>query len=149
MTVAALGMFWLVRLDVHGAYVTDLLPSIIPTSIGLGLAFVPLTLIATGGLPSEDAGLASGLYNTSQQIGGALGLAVLSTLATSRTDDWLAAAGPNPTPTETAEALVHGFVGAFAGAAVFVAVGALLLLVLLRKRDLEAISTEEPAGVVT
>ena len=83
-------------------------------------------------------------YNTSQQIGGALGLAILSTIATSRTNDALAAAGPHVTNAESSAALVHGFIGAFAGAAVFVAAGGVLLMVLLRPRDLEAIRTDRP-----
>jgi EmrB/QacA subfamily drug resistance transporter len=149
MAIASGAMFWLVRLGVGGSYLPDLLPCILPASIGMGLAFVPLTLIATGGLPAEDAGLASGLFNTSQQVGGALGLAILSTLAASRTSDMLDAAGLNPTSTEKADALVHGFVGAFAGAAVLVGIGAIVLLALLRKRDLETIATEEPVSVTT
>jgi EmrB/QacA subfamily drug resistance transporter len=144
LAIAAAGMFWLLRLGVDGSYLPDLLPSILPVSIGMGLAFVPLTLIATGGLPNEDAGLASGLYNTSQQIGGALGLAILSTIATSRTNDALAAAGPHVSSSEHASALVHGFIGAFAGAAVFVAAGGVLLMILLRPSDLETISTDQP-----
>ena len=67
-------------------------------SIGMGLVFVPITLIATSGVPAADAGLASGLFNTSQQIGGALGLAVLTTLATNRTEDELAALGRRAEP---------------------------------------------------
>ena len=66
-------------------------------SIGMGLVFVPLTLIATSGVPVDDAGLASGLFNTSQQIGGALGLALLSTFAANKTADVLASSGGKPT----------------------------------------------------
>ena len=141
MVIAVAGMFWLLRLEPSGSYVTDLLPSIVPVSVGMGLAFVPLTLIATGGLPAADAGLASGLYNTSQQIGGALGLAVLSTLAANRTDAALADG------VAKAHALVDGYVAAFAGAAVLVALGALLLFLLLRPRDLETIKTDQPVTV--
>ena len=112
----------------------------------MGLAFVPLTLIATGGLPNEDAGLASGLFNTSQQIGGALGLAILSTIATSRTSDMLDAAGPNPSSAEQADALVHGFIGAFLGAGLLVALGAVTLLVLLKPRDLKALAAKPAAA---
>jgi len=78
------GMLLLLRLGVGGSYVGDLLPALIPLSIGMGLTFVPLTLIATSGVDRGDAGLASGLLNTSQQVGGALGLAILSTLAANR-----------------------------------------------------------------
>ena len=142
MAIATVGVLWLIRLGPHGHYLPDLLPSILPVSIGMGLAFVPLTLLATGGLPDRDAGLASGLFNTSQQVGGALGLAILSTVATSRTNHAFSAAGPDATVLQKAEALVHGFIGAFAGAAVFLAVGAVLLMLLLRKSHLEAVAAE-------
>jgi EmrB/QacA subfamily drug resistance transporter len=145
MAVATIAILWLVRLGPHGHYLPDLLPSILPVSVGMGLAFVPLTLLATGGLPTRDAGLASGLFNTSQQVGGALGLAVLSTIATSRTTHALSAAGPKPTADQTASALVHGYVGAFAGASVLLAVGGALLMLLLRKRDVAMVEAAEPA----
>ena len=83
-TLGALGLLLFLRLTPDSSYVTDLLPGILLTSIGMGLVFVPITLIATSGVPVDDAGLASGLFNTAQQIGGALGLALLSTLATNR-----------------------------------------------------------------
>jgi EmrB/QacA subfamily drug resistance transporter len=86
MVLAVAGMLLFLRLEPGSSYVTDVLPGFILASIGMGLTFVPITLIATSGIPPEDAGLASGLFNTSQQIGGALGLAVLSTLAVERTD---------------------------------------------------------------
>ena len=104
-----LGLLLFLRLTPDSSYVADLLPGIMLTSIGMGLVFVPITLIATSGVPADDAGLASGLFNTSQQIGGALGLALLSTLATNRTEDELASLGRRPTEAETAEALVAGF----------------------------------------
>ncbi|MBM3677021.1 MAG: MFS transporter [Actinobacteria bacterium] len=144
---SVLGMFWLVRLDVDSSYAADLLPSILVTSIAMGLTFVPLTLIGTGGLPNEDAGLVSGLFNTSQQVGGAIGLAALSTVSASRIDDRLAGAGADPSTGEQLSALVHGFKGAFAGAAILVAAGGLLFLALLRKRHVDAGTAQatEPA----
>ena len=145
MAIATVAVLWLVRLGPHGHYLPDLLPSILFVSIGMGLAFVPLTLLATGGLPERDAGLASGLFNTSQQVGGALGLAILSTVATSRTTHALAAAGPHATRVQKANALVHGFIGAFGGAAIFLAVGGVLLLLLLRKRHVDTVAAAEPA----
>ena len=72
---------YFVRLEPGSSYVADFLPGVMLASIGMGLTFVPVTLIATSGIPTDDAGLASGLYNTSQQVGGALGLAILSTFA--------------------------------------------------------------------
>jgi EmrB/QacA subfamily drug resistance transporter len=145
LAIATVAIVWLVRLGVTGHYLPDLLPSILPASIGMGLAFVPLTLLATGGLPDRDAGLASGLFNTSQQIGGALGLAILSTIATSRMTHALTAVGPTPTAEQKTSALVHGYVAAFAGAAVLLAAGGVLLMLLLRKGDVDAVSAPEPA----
>ena len=85
IVLAAAGMAVLTQVPVHGTYVANLLPGLIPMSIGMGLTFVPITLLGTGGVGSEDAGLASGLFNTAQQVGGSLGLAILSTVAASRT----------------------------------------------------------------
>ena len=85
MVLAAVGLFLLSRAEVDGTYVGTLLPGLLLMSIGMGLTFVPVTLIATTNVSAEDAGLASGLFNTSQQIGGALGLAVLATLAADKT----------------------------------------------------------------
>ncbi len=85
LVLATLGMLVLTQLPVHGSYVGDLLPGLLPLSLGMGLVFVPVTLMATGGISDEDSGLASGLFNTAQQVGGSLGLAILSTLAASRT----------------------------------------------------------------
>jgi hypothetical protein len=114
----------------------------------MGLVFVPVTLIATSGVPNEDAGLASGLFNTAQQIGGALGLALLTTLATNRTDDELASLGGQPTPRDRAEALVSGFHLTWLASAVLLAAGGLLLAALLRRRDVVAVAEGEAAPVV-
>jgi len=127
MIVTAVGLLLLARIPVHGSYVADVMPSILLTSLGMGAVFVPLTLVATTGLEDSDQGLASGLFNTSQQIGGALGLAVLSTLAASQ------AGGASKA------SLVHGFHWAFAGGAGFVLAALVLLVVLLRRRDVERI----------
>jgi EmrB/QacA subfamily drug resistance transporter len=135
MALAALGLLTFVRLDPGGSYVVDFLPGVILTSIGMGLTFVGLTLIATSGIPTDDAGLASGLYYTSLQVGGALVLAILSTLAVRRTEISLSQLGREPTPGDHAEALVEGFHFAYIGSAVLVAVAAVLLAVLLRRED--------------
>ena len=112
MVLTAIGMLLFARMPLHGSYVPDILPGMIVASLGMGAVFMPLTLVATTGLRDDDQGLASGLFNTSQQIGGALGLAILSTLAASQTHGGSKAQ------------LVHGFHYAFAGAAVLGAPGA-------------------------
>jgi EmrB/QacA subfamily drug resistance transporter len=147
MTMAIAGMLLFVRLQPGGEYVTDFLPGVMLASIGMGLTFVPVTLIATSGIPDSDAGLASGLYNTSQQIGGALGLAVLSTLSVNATDDTLANVGGEPTPDQQAQALVDGFHVAYLGSALLIAAAAVLLLLLLRRQDVVAVGHGEPATV--
>ena len=148
LMMAAAGLLLFLRLTPESEYLVDLLPGIMLTSIGMGLVFVPVTLIATSGIPDGDAGLASGLFNTSQQIGGALGLAVLSTIATSTSTGVIEALGHPPTQAETASALVDGFHRAWLGSALLLVAGAVLLLVLLRREDVAAASHGEPATVV-
>jgi len=139
MVLAIAGMLLFTRLQPDSEYLTDFLPPVILASIGMGLTFVPVTLIATSGMPPADAGLASGLYNTSQQIGGALGLAVLSTLAVGATDDTLSGVA-QPSPEQQGQALVDGFHVAYVGSAVLIAIAAVSLLLLLRRQDVAAIS---------
>jgi Na+-transporting methylmalonyl-CoA/oxaloacetate decarboxylase gamma subunit len=135
------GLVLLTQLPVHGSYLTNVLPSIALSSLGMGAVFMPLTLIATTGLEDADQGLASGLFNTSQQIGGALGLAVLSTLAADKTASVLAEATTRPGPVEQANALLDGFTVAFTAAAILLLAGAVLLMLVVRKRDVENIDT--------
>ena len=146
MTLAIVGMLLFLRLQPDGSYVSDLLPGIMLASIGMGLTFVPITLVATSGIPDSDAGLASGLFNTSQQIGGAVGLAVLSTLAVSATDDTLAGASGQPSESEQAQALVDGFHVAYLGSAVLIAAAAVLLFLLLSREDVVAVGEGATVG---
>jgi MFS family permease len=95
---------------------------------GLGMSFVPITISATNGVAPGDSGLASGLLNTTQQVGGSLGLAILSTVSTTRTTSALDAGSP------LSIALTHGFKGAFLVAAAFCALGGVLALALLPSR---------------
>ena len=139
LVISILGMLLLVRLPVHGSYLPDVLPSIILTSLGMGAVFMPFTLIATTGLDDDDQGLASGLFNTSQQIGGSVGLAILSTVAASRT---------NAFHGSEAAGLVHGFHYAFAGAAGLLVVALVILLALLRERHVARIMAEASTAPV-
>ena len=149
LALAVVGLLLFLRLTPEGtSYAVDLLPGIMLISIGMGLTFVPVTLIATSGVPHGDAGLASGLFNTSQQIGGALGLAVLSTIATSKTTGVVESLGRRPTESETASALVDGFHLAWIGTAVLLVAGGVLILALLRRQDVVAVSEGEVAPVV-
>ena len=143
MVLAAIGLFLLSRVPVDGTYLRDLLPGLLLMSFGMGMTFVPITLIATTNVAADDAGLASGLFNTSQQVGGALGLAVLSTLAADKTASVLAGLGHAPTPADQAAALVEGFQVAFTGAAILLAAGAILLALTLRASDTANINPEE------
>jgi EmrB/QacA subfamily drug resistance transporter len=143
MGVAAIGLLLLSRAPVDGTYVADVLPGILVMAAGLGLTFVPLTLIATTNVADADAGLASGIFNSSQQIGGALGLAILSTVATSQTTDALRSAGPNPSQLEQASAVVDGFQAAFAIGAGLMLVGVILAALLIRRRDVALVTAGE------
>jgi EmrB/QacA subfamily drug resistance transporter len=128
--LAAAGMVLLTGVTVHGSYASDLLSGLLPLSIGIGLTFVPITLLATGGVDSDDAGLASGLFNTSQQVGGSLGLALMSTFAASRTTSLLHGG------VGAAAARVSGYHLAFAIAAGMLIGGGALLVAMLRRRHI-------------
>jgi predicted MFS family arabinose efflux permease len=114
----------LTRLPVHGHYVTDLLPSFLLIGVGLGVSFVAVTIAALQGVPARDAGIASGLVNTSRQIGGAIGLAAVTTIATTY-------AGHHSVTVSAASATTHGYRVAFGTLAVL-ALGAALLTATMR-----------------
>jgi EmrB/QacA subfamily drug resistance transporter len=135
MTVATAGLLALSRVPADGNFFTDMLPGLLVMALGMGCTFVPVTLIATTNVGASDAGLASGLFNTSQQVGGALGLAILSTLAADQTASALAGLGRPPSPAEQAVALVDGFEVAFLSAAVLVAAGVALIALIVRPAD--------------
>jgi predicted MFS family arabinose efflux permease len=141
LSLATAGMVILTGISADGSYVSDLLVGLLPLALGMGLTFVPITLLGTSKVGAEDAGLASGLFNTSQQVGGALGLAVLSTLAADKTASALSGGGA-PTPHDQLVALVDGFQVAFTGGAILLGSAVVLLLVLLRKRDVASIEVD-------
>jgi EmrB/QacA subfamily drug resistance transporter len=148
ISIAAAGLFMLSGLPWDGSYVANLLPGLALIAVGMGMTFVPITLMATTGIGGDDAGLASGLLNTAQQVGGALGLAVLSTVAASQTSTLLSGLGHAPTATDRAVALVSGYTTGFTVGGVLMVAGALLLMLLVRKRDVATIvAGAEPAAV--
>jgi len=147
LTVAAAGLTILgVSTKVDGSYL-GVLGGLFPMAMGMGATFVSLTLVATTNVEEDDAGLASGIFNTSQQVGGALGLAILSTLANDRTSGILADLTGQPTQAQMQSALVEGFQLAFFVAAGLLALGAVLLGVLLRQRDVARIDAGDAVPV--
>ncbi len=126
LLVAAVGLVWFGQVSPGGSFLADIFGPSIVAGFGLAFAFVAATIAATSGVSGEQAGLASGLVNTSQQIGGALGLAVLIALATARTDA-VEAAPP--------VALAEGYQAGFVGGAGLAVLGALLCLLLLSSRE--------------
>jgi EmrB/QacA subfamily drug resistance transporter len=132
LLVTTVGFVLLTRVTGHGDYASHVLPAMLVLGPGLGLSFVPVTIAATNGVASGDSGLASGLLNTTQQVGGSLGLAILSSVSTSRVTSALQGGSALPV------ALTHGFKGAFIVAGFLCAIGAVLAVVLLPGRRREA-----------
>ena len=126
LLLTAGGLLLFSRVSAGGSYTGDVLVPSLLVAVGLGFSFVPVTIAAVAGVKAHEAGLASGLINTSQQVGGALGLAILSTLATQRSQD-VAATGADPTT-----ALVEGFQRAFAVGAGFAIAGAIVAAIAVR-----------------
>ncbi len=140
MAFITAGLVYFTQVSLHGSYLGDLLPGFLLIAVGIGFSFVPISIAALAGVHPAEAGLASGLINTSQQIGGALGIAALSTIATSRTSGKLAE-GLALKP-----ALVDGFTLAFLVGVGIAAVGILAALTLIRRDELEQAPAEaEPA----
>jgi EmrB/QacA subfamily drug resistance transporter len=130
--IGAAGMYELSRIPVNGSYVSDLLPGLLIVALGLGAVFVGVTTAANAGVPASKAGLAAALLNSSQQIGGALGLAIFSALATSRTNDLLASHTP------VAEALTSGFQRALLASSIFLLAAAVIALRITNTRGEES-----------
>ncbi|HVY79007.1 MAG TPA: MFS transporter [Solirubrobacterales bacterium] len=129
----AVGLLWFSRVSVGGGFTTDILGPSLLAAAGLGFAFVTTTIAAVSGVEENEAGLASGLINTSQQVGGALGLAVLSAIAISRTDSVMSAGHST-----VVNGLTEGFQAAFLGGAAIALLGFVLTLVLIRSADSRA-----------
>ena len=136
MVLIAAALVWFSRIPVDGGFLGDVLGPSLLAAAGLGFAFVTTTIAAVSGVEERESGLASGLINTTQQIGGALGLAVLATVANSRTEDVLA--GSEGGPPDAKLALTEGFQSAFVGGAGIALLGLLLTFVLIRGSDSRA-----------
>jgi EmrB/QacA subfamily drug resistance transporter len=119
LVITAGGFVWLAQLSATSSYLAGVLPGSLLTTFGIGLAFTPLAAAATSGVPLFQAGLASGVLNTSRQVGGSIGLAALATIATSRTHHAALTMPPS-------QALTSGFDRAFAGAAILTAAAVLI-----------------------
>jgi EmrB/QacA subfamily drug resistance transporter len=138
MSMLTIGLVYFTQVSVGGSYWVDLFPGFLILGIGIPFAFVPITIAALAGTRPDEAGLASGLINTSQQVGGALGIAILSTIAVSTTNDAV------DRGTATSVALTDGFVNAFWAGAAIALVGVLVSFFLVREKDVRG--AEAPAA---
>ena len=136
LVLTAIGLVWFAQVDVDGTYLGDILFPSLLAAVGLGFAFVSMTIAAVSGIEHEQTGLASGLINTSQQVGGALGLAILASIANSRTDSLMQDAGG--APSALPDALTQGFQTAFMVGAGFAVLGAILAATLISSRESRA-----------
>ena len=137
MAMLTAGLVYFTQVSVDGSYAADLLPGFLLIAVGLGFSFVSISIAALAGVRHSEAGLASGLLNTSQQVGGALGVAVLATVATARTDDATATGSALPV------ALTDGFEAAFIVGAAIAFAGVLVGLFAVRREDLAQHEAEE------
>jgi EmrB/QacA subfamily drug resistance transporter len=143
--LAIVGMLLLTRMTATSSYVTDILPSLIIVSIGMGLIFVPLSATALFAVGNHDAGVASAVLNTSQQIGGSIGIAFLNTIAASATTAFIVANNlQGPTP----DALVAGFTRGFAYGAAILAVAGVIWVVLVNMSKADMAANDSPSAHV-
>ena len=142
MSLLTVGMLYFTQVSVGGSYVRDLLPGFLIVAVGMSFAFVSVSIAALAGIETKDAGLASGMINTSQQIGGALGIAILSSVAVAQTGSAARAGDSVPV------ALTTGFHAAFWVGTAIAALGVVASAVLIRKEELVAAPAVEADGQV-
>jgi EmrB/QacA subfamily drug resistance transporter len=130
MAILTVGLLLFTQVSVGGSYAADLLPGFLIIAFGMALCFVPISIAALAGVSEAEAGIASGLINTSQQVGGAVGIALLSTIAISRTDNEVAAGTALP------QAMTSGFQLAFWVGAGIALAGVVAALALIRQEEL-------------
>ncbi len=146
LLVAALGMFWLTRLTPESDYVTAILPPMIIMSVGMAFVFIPTATVALHAVGNHDAGVASAVINTSQQVGGSLGTALMNTVAVTATSAYLAtnaALGDAALP----DALTAGYTQAFMVGGVLLLIAAVVVLVMIRIGPQAAAEEDAPAAV--
>ncbi|PJM98401.1 MFS transporter [Streptomyces sp. CB01201] len=131
MGLGAAGLAWMTALDASSGYAGHVLPPLLVMGVGMGLIFAPAMSMATAGVAAHDAGVASAMVNTSQQVGGSIGTALLNTLATSAATSYLV--GRRPTPAARVQAQLHSYSTAYWWSAAFFALGLLVSVVLYRK----------------
>jgi predicted MFS family arabinose efflux permease len=129
MSLLVAGCLWYTQIDANGSYPVDLLPGFLAVGVGIPFGFIPITIAALAGVADDDAGLASGLINTSQQVGGAIGTAILSTVAFTHAGTLLARGTPPP------DAFTQGFRWGFWVAAGIWGAALLAALVLVRREE--------------
>ncbi|WP_328538094.1 MFS transporter [Streptomyces sp. NBC_00344] len=155
MLIAAGGLFTLTFIGTHSGYLTHILPGTLMLGLGMGLTFMPVMATATSGVAERDSGVTSATVNTAQQVGGSIGTALLNTLATTTTADWLASRLPSVTSkaekTQTVKSgVVHGFTVATGWASLIMLVGAVIATVLVTAPSPRSTEAEaEAAGAGT
>jgi EmrB/QacA subfamily drug resistance transporter len=132
MLVAAFGMFWLTHLDIRSTYAGNVLGPLVVLGVGMGLTFAPAIATATAAIAGEDAGVASAMVNTSQQIGGAIGTAALSSIFASALTRYMTSHRP-PSPALRPAAAIHGYTVAFGVSCGLFLAGAVITALLLRR----------------
>lgn len=141
----ATGLYLLGKTPVHGSYIVDVLPGLGIMAVGLGMSFVTITIAATSGVSKQESGLASGLLNTSQQIGGAIGLAILAGVASSSTKSYLSDHASQAAAAVPA-ALVHGYHSAFHVGIGFALTASVVAAVLIKQPKGQIIEAPLPAA---
>jgi MFS family permease len=144
MTLGALAMVWFAQLETTSSYAGHVLPGLIVLGIGMGNIFAPGISSATYGVAPTDAGVASAMVNTMQQVGGSIGTALLSSIFASAVKSF--AQGKPPSPQVAADAAMHGYTVAFWVAAGVFAFGAVVVGSLMRSIKLQSDASPEPAG---
>ncbi len=140
--MAVVGLLLLTQVDLHTGYASHVLPAELLISIGMGLAFVPMSSVSLIGVAPHDAGVASALVNTTQQVGGSLGIALLNTIYATVVANYVKDHGSSPI--DQAHAQISGYTTSFVWSAVFMAIALVIVVVLVRARKSDVVGTATP-----